>query len=345
MTNFLITGAAGFIGSAVCRQLLLAGNHRVVAFDKLTYAGSKQTVRSLLDDPAFTFVEGDICDADLVLELLKSRDIECVMHLAAESHVDRSIIGPSAFIETNIVGTFQLLQASLKYYDGVAQPAGRSFRFHHVSTDEVFGDLAFDASVFNEATPYNPSSPYSASKAASDHLVNAWHHTYKLPAVISNCSNNYGPYQFPEKLMPMILIKALSNQPLPIYGTGENVRDWLYVDDHARALIQIAQRGALGNSYLVGGREERTNMEVVKAICSILDQKTPRADGASYAKQIAFVEDRKGHDRRYAIDPSKTERDLNWSAEETFETGLEKTVDWYLNNKDWWDPLLQRLET
>jgi dTDP-glucose 4,6-dehydratase len=261
------------------------------------------------------------------------------MHLAAESHVDRSIDGPAPFIETNIVGTFKLLEISLSYYRSLAKARQNSFIFHHISTDEVFGDLPFDGSVFTEDTPYAPSSPYSASKAASDHLVRAWHHTYGLPAVLSNCSNNYGPYQFPEKLVPLVILNALEEKPLPVYGKGENVRDWLFVDDHARALECVLSRGRIGESYNVGGRAERTNLSVVQQICAELDQRRPRSDGSSYAELIDFVTDRPGHDRRYAINPEKIETELGWRPLESFESGLAKTVDWYLGHSSWWQPV------
>ena len=340
-TNILVTGGAGFIGSAVCRHLVETGV-RVVNLDKLTYAGNLASLAEIEGSPNYRFVKGDICDGALVARLLENERIDTIMHLAAESHVDRSIDGPADFIETNIVGTFTLLEAALAYWRGLDEAGRSAFRFHHVSTDEVFGDLPFDDSTFSETTPYNPSSPYSASKAASDHLVLAWHHTYGLPVVLSNCSNNYGPYHFPEKLIPLAILNALHEQPLPVYGAGANVRDWLYVEDHARALAQVARSGVPGETYLIGGRAERTNLDVVKAICALLDEKRPRPGGASHADLISFVTDRPGHDRRYAIDPSKTERELGWSPQERFETGLAKTVDWYLANEEWWRPLRDR---
>ncbi len=292
--------------------------------------------------PHYRFVQGDIGDAHLVGSLLRDEQINVVMHLAAESHVDRSIDGPALFIETNVVGTFRLLNAALGYWRGLPPERQRRFRFHHISTDEVFGDLPFDDGVFTEETPYNPSSPYSASKAASDHLVRAWHHTYGLPVVLSNCSNNYGPYHFPEKLVPLVILNALEGKPLPVYGKGENVRDWLFVEDHARALELVATRGRVGESYNVGGRAERTNLNVVETICDLLDRKRPLASGRSRRELITFVTDRPGHDRRYAIDPSKIERDLGWFQRESFESGLSKTIDWYLENEWWWRPIREQ---
>jgi dTDP-glucose 4,6-dehydratase len=340
--SLLVTGGAGFIGSALCRHLVGTGRYRVVNLDKLTYAGNLASLAEVEEDPNYRFVEGDIADGELVLSLLQDERAEAIVHLAAESHVDRSIDGPSDFIDTNIVGTFRLVEAALRYWQGLEGKAKDAFRFHHVSTDEVFGDLPFDSGVFTEDTPYNPSSPYSASKAASDHLVRAWGHTYGLPVVVSNCSNNYGPYHFPEKLIPLVILNALHERPLPVYGKGANVRDWLYVDDHARALELIATRGAPGETYLIGGRAEKTNLEVVEAICDLLDERRPRDLGARYRDLITFVADRPGHDRRYAIDPSKTEKELGWEARESFESGLAKTIDWYLKREDWWRPLREQ---
>ena len=337
--NILITGGAGFIGSALIRHLIGQGGCRVVNLDKLTYAGSLSSLATVEQDANYRFVHGDIADSALVSALLREERIEAVMHLAAESHVDRSIDGPSDFIDTNIVGTYRLLQAALDHWRDLPAGAQPNFRFHHVSTDEVFGDLPLDGGHFSEATGYAPSSPYSASKAASDHLVRAWHHTYGLPVVVSNCSNNYGPYHFPEKLIPLVILNALDGRPLPVYGDGANVRDWLYVDDHARALEAVVTRGRVGETYLVGGHAERSNLDVVHAICDLLDDRRPREDGASYRSQIEFVADRPGHDRRYAIDPTKIERELGWRASETFESGLAKTIDWYLAREDWWGPL------
>ena len=337
--NFLVTGGAGFIGSAVCRHLAADPANRIVNLDKLTYAGNPASLRRIENHPNYSFVQGDICDGPLVSKLLAEHEIDIVMHLAAESHVDRSIDGPADFIETNIVGTFRLLEAALAHWRSLAGEKKAAFRFHHISTDEVFGDLPFDSGIFTEASPYAPSSPYSASKAASDHLVRAWGHTYGLPIVLSNCSNNYGPFHFPEKLIPLAILNALENKPLPVYGTGANVRDWLFVEDHARALAIVATRGALGESYNVGGNCERTNLGVVETICDILDRKRPLPGGKRHRELIQFVGDRPGHDRRYAIDASKIERVLGWKPAETFETGLEKTIDWYLANQWWWGPL------
>ncbi|MCR5940306.1 dTDP-glucose 4,6-dehydratase [Ochrobactrum sp. XJ1] len=337
--NILVTGGAGFIGSAVCRHLASDPKVNVVNLDKLTYAGNLASLRQIENHPNYSFLEADICDDTSVLEALRVHEIDVVMHLAAESHVDRSIDGPGAFIETNIVGTFRLLNAALAYWRELPELRKSNFRFHHISTDEVFGDLPFDSGIFTEETPYQPSSPYSASKAASDHLVRAWHETYGLPVVLTNCSNNYGPFHFPEKLIPLVILNALDDKPLPVYGAGANVRDWLYVEDHARALALVATTGKLGESYNIGGRAERTNLSVVETICSILDKKRPRANGKSYADLITFVTDRPGHDRRYAIDASKIERELGWKPQESFETGLEKTIQWYLDNAWWWEPI------
>jgi len=337
----LVTGGAGFIGSAVCRHLIARG-YGVVNADKLTYAGNLESLREVDGRPEYSFRQVDICDEGCVLDLLRQEQVDAVMHLAAESHVDRSIDGPADFLQTNVLGTFALLNAALTYWRGLEAERRAAFRFHHVSTDEVFGDLPFDEGVFTEDTPYAPSSPYSASKAASDHFVRAWHETYELPVVLSNCSNNYGPYHFPEKLIPLVILNALEEKPLPVYGEGANVRDWLYVEDHARALEAVLTRGAIGESYNIGGRSERTNLQVVEAICDILDRKRPRADGSLHRDLIQFVADRPGHDRRYAIDCSKAERELGWSTQESFESGLEKTVDWYLANDWWWRPIRER---
>lgn len=338
MRTIFVTGGAGFIGSAVVRHLVRKGV-RVINFDKLTYAGNPASLKEVEKAPNHRFVRGDIADVSLVLSLLNEEKVDGIMHLAAESHVDRSIDGPAAFVETNVVGTFRLLSAALEYWRGLEGATKTAFRFHHISTDEVFGDLPFDSGVFTEDTPYAPSSPYSASKAASDHFVRAWHETYGLPVVLSNCSNNYGPYHFPEKLIPLVILNALEGKPLPVYGTGENVRDWLYVDDHARALELVLTRGAIGESYNVGGRNERTNLQVVQAICDALDARVPLEGGSPRRRLIDFVSDRPGHDRRYAIDASKIERELGWTAQECFETGLARTVDWYLENRWWWEPI------
>lgn len=337
--NILVTGGAGFIGSAVCRHLVSDSANRVVNVDKLTYAGNLQSLRQIENLPNYHFVKADIGDEAAIIDTLRQESIDVVMHLAAESHVDRSIDGPAVFIETNIVGTYRLLNAALTYWRELPDERKETFRFHHISTDEVFGDLPFDSGIFTEETPYKPSSPYSASKAASDHLVRAWHETYGLPVVLSNCSNNYGPFHFPEKLIPLVILNALDEKPLPVYGAGANVRDWLYVEDHARALATVATRGVVGESYNIGGRSERTNLSVVQTICDILDRKRPRTNGMPYRDLITFVTDRPGHDRRYAIDASKIERDLGWTPAETFETGLEKTIQWYLDNGWWWLPI------
>jgi dTDP-glucose 4,6-dehydratase len=310
--------------------------------DKLTYAGNLASLIEIAEAPNYVFVKADICDERKMHELMAAHAIDAVMHLAAESHVDRSIDGPAAFVETNVVGTFRLLSAALTHWRALAPQDQDRFRFHHISTDEVFGDLPFESGIFTEETPYAPSSPYSASKAASDHFVRAWHQTYGLPVVLSNCSNNYGPYHFPEKLIPLIILNALDERPLPVYGQGANVRDWLFVEDHARALEAVVLKGRVGESYNIGGRAERTNLAVVEAICAHLDERHPRKGGASYRDLITFVSDRPGHDRRYAIDPSKAERELGWRAAETFESGLAKTVEWYLANDWWWRPIREQ---
>jgi dTDP-glucose 4,6-dehydratase len=338
MQRILVTGGAGFIGSAVVRQLVRDGR-QVVNLDKLTYAGNPESLKTIENSPGHQLVEGDIGDSELVLRLLRDNAIEGIMHLAAESHVDRSIDGPGAFVETNVVGTFRLLAAALEYWRGLEGHAKDAFRFHHISTDEVFGDLDFDDTLFTEETPYAPSSPYSASKAASDHFVRAWHETYGLPVVLSNCSNNYGPYHFPEKLIPLVILNALDGKPLPVYGTGDNVRDWLYVEDHARALIKVLTEGRVGESYNIGGNQERTNLAVVEAICDALDRRRPLPGGGSRRELITFVTDRPGHDRRYAIDASKIARELGWTPQESFDSGLGKTIDWYLENEWWWGPI------
>lgn len=343
--RILVTGGAGFIGSAVIRLLAARDEVTVVNVDKLTYAGNLSSVASASGTERYKFYQTDICDGDAILDIMRQEDITHVMHLAAESHVDRSIDGPAAFIEANVVGTFRLLDAALTHWRELSSDRQEAFRFHHISTDEVFGDLPFDSSVFTETTPYAPSSPYSASKAGSDHLVRAWHHTYGLPTVLSNCSNNYGPYHFPEKLIPLVVLNALHEKPLPIYGKGANVRDWLYVEDHARALALVATSGVPGESYNIGGRAERTNLSVVEIICDLLDAKRPRAGGQTYRELMTFVSDRPGHDRRYAIDTSKIERELGWRPEETFDSGLSKTIDWYLANEAWWRPIRDKTYT
>lgn len=340
--RILVTGGAGFIGSAVCRHLVKSGADRVVNLDKLTYSGNLRSLDEIVEHPNYRFVQGDICDEESIVDLLAAERIGRIMHLAAESHVDRSIDGPAIFLETNIVGTFRLLSAALRHFRALNSAGQDAFLFHHVSTDEVFGDLPFNGQLFTEQSNYRPSSPYSASKAASDHFVKAWHHTFDLPVVLSNCSNNYGPYHFPEKLIPLVIINAIEGRSLPIYGKGSNVRDWLYVEDHARALERVLVDGRPGEAYVIGGGSERTNLQVVESICAALDERRPRADGQSYAEQIEFVADRPGHDRRYAIDPSKIERELGWCAEESFESGLAKTIDWYLAREDWWRPLREQ---
>ncbi|WP_187970276.1 dTDP-glucose 4,6-dehydratase [Aquibium microcysteis] len=339
--NILVTGGAGFIGSAVCRHLIASTGHRVVNLDALTYAASLSSLDPIAGDPRYRFVKGDIGDAALVSALLAEEAIDVVMHLAAESHVDRSIDGPAAFIRTNVVGTCTLLEAARAHVAALPADRRARFRFHHVSTDEVFGQLPLDGGLFTEESPYAPSSPYSASKAASDHLALAWHHTYGLPVVLSNCSNNYGPYHFPEKLIPLAILNAIEGRPIPVYGTGRNVRDWLYVEDHARALALVATKGVPGRSYNVGGRNERSNLAVVEAICDTLDRLAPRPGGGSRRDLIGFVADRPGHDLRYAIDATRIETELGWRAQESFETGLEKTVRWFLDNEAWWRPIRQ----
>jgi dTDP-glucose 4,6-dehydratase len=338
--RILVTGGAGFIGSALVRHLIGSTPHQVLNLDNLTYAGNLRSLASVHDDERYRFVKVDICDPGAVRAAIDGFQPDVITHLAAESHVDRSIDAPGDFITTNVMGTFALLNQALGYWRGLPAELRDNFRFHHISTDEVFGSLG-DEGHFTEHTPYDPRSPYSASKASSDHLVRAWGHTYDLPVIVTNCSNNYGPYHFPEKLIPLMIIKALSGEPMPVYGSGLNVRDWLYVDDHVRALTAVFERGQPGQSYNIGGRAEQTNIEVVARICTTLDRLRPRADGKSYAEQISFVTDRPGHDRRYAIDPSKLERELGWQAEETFETGIEKTVRWYLDNEAWWRPILE----
>lgn len=337
----IVTGGAGFIGSAVCRGLVASGEYDVVNVDKLTYAANLASLDSIADSPRYSFAKLDICDAEGIAALIAKTEPDGIMHLAAESHVDRSITGPADFITTNVVGTYTLLEAARSYWNGLPAARKERFRFHHVSTDEVFGSLE-DTGFFTETTPYDPSSPYSASKAASDHLAVAWHRTYGLPVVLSNCSNNYGPYHFPEKLIPLVITNALLGRELPVYGQGTNVRDWLYVDDHARALRAVFEKGKPGQSYNVGGRSERKNLDVVHAICAELDRLSPRADGAPHASAIKFVSDRPGHDFRYAIDPEKIEKDLGWRSQETFESGIANTVRWYLDNEAWWRPLREK---
>jgi dTDP-glucose 4,6-dehydratase len=336
-----VTGGAGFIGSALVRHLIRNSPHEVLNLDKLTYAGVLESLDEVAGDPRYRFVQGDICDRALVRRLLGEFQPDVIAHLAAESHVDRSIDGPADFIETNIVGTFSMLEQALDYWRGLDAEQQARFRFHHISTDEVFGSLGEDG-YFTEDTPYDPRSPYSASKAASDHLVRSWGHTFGLPVLVTNCSNNYGPYHFPEKLIPLVIIRALGGSELPVYGDGSNIRDWLFVEDHARALAIVFEQGQPGETYNVGGNSERTNIEVVRAICAALDQRQPRSDGRSYAEQIRFVPDRPGHDQRYAIDAGKIRRELGWEPQITFEQGIGRTVDWYLERRDWWEPILAR---
>jgi len=338
--RIIVTGGAGFIGSAVCRHLITETDAEVVNVDKLTYAGNPDSLLVVSGDPRYTFVKADICDEAAISDLFNQVRPDAVLHLAAESHVDRSITGSRSFINTNIVGTHTMLECARRYWSSSAGPTRERFRFLHVSTDEVYGSLGATG-LFSESTAYDPSSPYAASKAASDHLVVAWYRTYGLPVIVSNCSNNYGPYQFPEKLIPLMILNALERKPLPVYGNGSNVRDWLYVEDHAKALYLILMKGRPGETYNVGGRNERTNLAVVQGICAALDQLNP--DGAPHDRHITYVTDRPGHDHRYAIDASKLERELGWKAEETFTTGLAKTVEWYLENKWWWSPLRQKV--
>lgn len=340
--KILVTGGAGFIGSAVIRHIIRHSQDQVFNLDKLTYAGNLQSLQDVSADPRYQFGQIDICDQAKVLAVLQSFQPDVVMHLAAESHVDRSIDGPSAFIQTNIVGTYSLLEACRQYWQCLSAELQQSFRFHHISTDEVYGDLHGTEDLFTESTPYAPSSPYSASKAASDHLVRAWHRTYGLPVLLTNCSNNYGPYHFPEKLIPLVILNALAGKPLPVYGNGQQVRDWLYVEDHAAALYCVATRGVVGETYNIGGHNEKKNIEVVESICSLLDELVPQKPGniEHYRELIQFVQDRPGHDHRYAIDAEKISRELGWQPAQTFESGLRRTVQWYLQNRDWWQAVL-----
>ncbi len=336
--RFLITGGAGFIGSAVVRHLMRETDHRVCVVDKLTYAGNLSSLTPVANNPRYSFVRADIADADKMKSVFANFRPDVVMHLAAESHVDRSIDGPAAFMQTNIMGTYVLLEAALAYWRALPKSAQNDFRFHHISTDEVFGSLEADGS-FTEETAYDPRSPYSASKAASDHLVRSWHHTYGLPVLVTNCSNNYGPYHFPEKLVPLTIINGLEGMQLPVYGTGGNVRDWLYVEDHARALLTVVSAGRVGETYCIGSRSERTNLDVVKSICALLDELAPSKAIGSREALITFVTDRPGHDLRYAIDPTRICTELAWEPRETFESGLRKSVEWYLANRSWWQPI------
>jgi dTDP-glucose 4,6-dehydratase len=334
--RIIVTGGAGFIGSAVCRHLIEETEAEVVNVDKLTYAGNLNSLRSVSRNPRYRFVKADICDETAIAHLFDEVRPDAVLHLAAESHVDRSITGSRSFIDTNIFGTYTMLEVARRYWTGLSGKTRESFHFVHVSTDEVYGSLGSEG-LFSESTPYNPSSPYSASKASSDHLAIAWHRTYGLPVTVSNCSNNYGPYQFPEKLIPLMILNAIEGKPLPVYGNGSNVRDWLYVEDHAKALHLILQKGRPGETYNVGGRNERSNLEVVKTICCVLDEVKP--DGGPHDRHITYVADRPGHDHRYAIDAGKLEGELRWRAEETFASGIAKTIRWYLDNNWWWSTL------
>ena len=331
----LVTGGAGFIGANFVLDWLNGNDEGVINLDKLTYAGNLQTLASLENDPRHVFVQGDIGDRELVSQLLQQHQVRAVINFAAESHVDRSIHGPGEFIQTNVVGTFNLLEAVRAYWNALEGEAKAAFRFLHVSTDEVYGTLSATDAPFSESNRYEPNSPYSASKAASDHLVRAWHHTYGLPVLTTNCSNNYGPYHFPEKLIPLVILNALAGKPLPIYGDGQQIRDWLYVKDHCSAIRTVLAQGRLGETYNVGGWNEKANLDVVHTICAILDTLRPKADGTGYAEQITYVQDRPGHDRRYAIDARKLERELGWKPAETFESGIRKTVEWYLDNQEW----------
>jgi dTDP-glucose 4,6-dehydratase len=337
--KILITGGAGFIGSALIRHLLGDSDHEVVNVDKLTYAGTLASLDTVSANPRYSFIRLDVCDASAVARAFERHDPDAVVNLAAETHVDRSIDDPDAFVRTNVLGTYTLLSAALRHWRSLSPRRQRRFRFHHVSTDEVFGSLGQEGS-FVEDSRYDPRSPYSASKASSDHLVNAWHHTFGLPTLITNCSNNYGPFQFPEKLIPLTIVKCLRGAPIPVYGSGGNVRDWLFVEDHARALAAVLEHGVPGETYNVGGREERTNLSVVELVCDTLDRLRTRAHGGSFKDLIGFVPDRPGHDHRYAIDPAKIERQLGWSPKETFESGVERTVRWYVENELWWSALL-----
>jgi len=339
--RIFVTGGAGFIGSALVRHLIENTDYEVLNFDKLTYAGTLSTVERVANSNRYRFVQGDICDADAVRAAIAEFKPDVITHLAAESHVDRSIDGPGAFIQTNVVGTYTMLAEARSYWQSLDGAAKDRFRFHHISTDEVYGSLG-ETGLFTEDTPYDPRSPYSASKAGSDHLVSAWGHTFGLPVLITNCSNNYGPYHFPEKLVPLMIAKALDGEPLPVYGKGDQVRDWLFVEDHVRALHTVFERGEIGRTYNVGGFNEKQNIEVVHTICGILDRLRPRADGKPYADQITSVADRPGHDKRYAIDATRIEQELGWRPQETFETGIEKTVRWYLDNEAWWRPIVEQ---
>lgn len=340
--TILVTGGAGFIGSAVVRYIIESTQDSVVNVDKLTYAGNLESLESVENNPRYAFEKVDICDAKALARVFEHYQPDAVMHLAAESHVDRSIDGPAAFIETNIVGTYTLLEAARAYWNSLNDEKKAAFRFHHISTDEVYGDLEGTDDLFTETTPYAPSSPYSASKASSDHLVRAWLRTYGLPTIVTNCSNNYGPFHFPEKLIPLMILNALDGKPLPVYGNGQQIRDWLFVEDHARALYKVVTEGEVGETYNIGGHNEKANIDVVRTICSLLEELVPnKPEGvAKYEDLITYVKDRPGHDVRYAIDAAKIGRELGWKPQETFESGIRKTVEWYLNNKKWWSRVL-----
>ena len=340
--TILVTGGAGFIGSAVVRHIIESTQDNVVNVDKLTYAGNLESLESVEKNPRYAFEQVDICDSKALLRVFEHHQPDAVMHLAAESHVDRSIDGPAAFIETNIVGTYTLLEAARTYWNTLNDERKAAFRFHHISTDEVYGDLEGTDDLFTETTPYAPSSPYSASKASSDHLVRAWLRTYGLPTIVTNCSNNYGPFHFPEKLIPLMILNALDGKPLPVYGNGQQIRDWLFVEDHARALYKVVTKGEVGETYNIGGHNEKANIDVVRTICSLLEDLVPnKPEGvAKYEDLITYVKDRPGHDVRYAIDAAKIGRELGWKPQETFESGIRKTVEWYLNNKKWWSRVL-----
>ena len=340
--TILVTGGAGFIGSAVVRHIIENTQDNVVNVDKLTYAGNLESLESVENNPRYAFEQVDICDAKALARVFEHHQPDAVMHLAAESHVDRSIDGPAAFIETNIVGTYTLLEAARAYWNSLNDERKAAFRFHHISTDEVYGDLEGTDDLFTETTPYAPSSPYSASKASSDHLVRAWLRTYGLPTIVTNCSNNYGPFHFPEKLIPLMILNALDGKPLPVYGNGQQIRDWLFVEDHARALYKVVTKGEVGETYNIGGHNEKANIDVVRTICSLLEELVPnKPEGvAKYEDLITYVKDRPGHDVRYAIDAAKIGRELGWKPQETFESGIRKTVEWYLNNKKWWSRVL-----
>lgn len=342
MKKILVTGGAGFIGSAVVRHIIENTQDSVVNVDKLTYAGNLESLESVENNSRYTFEQVDICDAKALARVFEHHQPDAVMHLAAESHVDRSIDGPAAFIETNIVGTYTLLEAARAYWNSLNDEKKAAFRFHHISTDEVYGDLEGTDDLFTETTPYAPSSPYSASKASSDHLVRAWLRTYGLPTIVTNCSNNYGPFHFPEKLIPLMILNALDGKPLPVYGNGQQIRDWLFVEDHARALYKVVIEGEVGETYNIGGHNEKANIDVVRTICSLLEELVPnKPEGvAKYEDLITYVKDRPGHDVRYAIDAAKIGRELGWKPQETFESGIRKTVEWYLNNKKWWSRVL-----